>query len=224
MSATAFPQIEDVLKSKIKHIHSKAFSETKIGSCAELFHQCYGMCCSLYVGITSHEKEVYEDLVKSKRHLFDAVNLKLPKKIIAADTKSGIFFIYKKHRGFKQLLNIVLKILSSSESVSIFDITLFRSFSYTCVFSLPNGDCSLQKISELEGKHPWFYKPINCWKYPLKIDNNGSLGIYDTTVNTFFPCNMKCNKNHSSCDVLSEEIGFLGNIINIDILKEIKSP
>ena len=222
MSATAFPDIEEVLKSKIKKIDSKTFNEIKIGSCAKLFHQCFGMCCSLYVGITSQEKEVYEDLVKNKKHLFDSINIKLPKKIIATDTERNIFFIYKKHRGFKQLLNIILKILSSSDKFSILNMNLFRDFSHTCVFAMPDGTCSLQKIAELEGKHPWFYKPINCWKYPLKIDSNGVLSVYDTNVKTFFPCNMECNKNYRSWEVLKDEIEFLSQIIQIDILKKVK--
>ena len=222
MSTTAFPKIEEALESRIKNIDSKAFNETKIGSCAKLFHQCFGMCCSLYVGITSQEKEVYEDIAKNKKHLFDSINIKLPKKIIATDKEKNMFFIYKKHRGFKQLLNIVLKILSSSEKLSVLDIKLFKKFSYTCIFSMPDGVCSLQKISELEGKHPWFYKPINCWKYPLKIDSHGILSVYDTNANTFFPCNMKGNINYSSCEVLKDEINFLSSIIKIDILKEVK--
>ena len=222
MSYTAFPKVENALKSGIKTIDSKAFIETKIGSCAQLFHQCFGMCCSLYVGITSQEKEVYEDLVKNKKHLFDSINIKLPKKIIATDTERKIFFIYKKHRGFKQLLNIILKMLSSSNKFSILNINLFRDFSHTCVFSMPDGACSLQKIAELEGKHPWFYKPVNCWKYPLKIDSNGVLSVYNTNANTFFPCHMKSNKNYSSYKVLKDEINFLGKIIKIDILKEVK--
>ena len=222
MNTTAFPNVEEALKSRIKNIDSKAFNEIKIGQCAKLFHQCFGMCCSLYVGITFQEKKIYENLVKSKKHLFDSINMKLPKKIIATNRENNIFFIYKKHRGFRQLLDIVLKILSSSEKLSVLNIKLFKSFSYTCVFAMPNGACSLQKISELEGKHPWFYKPINCWKYPLKIDRQGMLSVYDTDANTFFPCNMKCNKNYSSCDVLKDEINFLSRIIEIDILKEVK--
>ncbi len=222
MSATAFPKVENALKSGIKTVDSKVLIETKIGSCAQLFHQCFGMCCSLYVGITSQEKAVYEDLVKNKKHLFDSINIKLPKKIIATDTERKIFFIYKKHRGFKQLLNIILKMLSSSDKFSILNINLFRDFSHTCVFAMPDGACSLQKIAELEGKHPWFYKPINCWKYPLRIDSNGVLSVYHANANTFFPCNMECNKNYSSCEVLKDEINFLGKIIKIDILKEVK--
>ena len=221
MNMTAFPKIEKALESKIKTIDSKAFNETKMGSCAELFHQCFGMCCSLHVGITSQEKKIYEDLVKNKKHLFDSINIKLPEKIIATDTERNIFFIYKKHRGFKQLLNIILKMLSSSDKFSILNINLFRDFSHTCVFAMPDGACSLQKIAELEGKHPWFYKPINCWKYPLKINSNGVLSMCDTNANKFFPCNMECNKNYSSCEVLKDEINFLGKIIKIDILKAV---
>ena len=221
MSMTAFPDIEEALKSKIKNIDSKAFHKTKIGSCTKLFHQCFGMCCSLYVGITFQEKEIYENLIKTKKHLFDSINIKLPKKIITVDKEKNICFLLKKHRGFKQLLNIVQKILSSSEKLSILDIQLFRKFSHTCVFSMPDGSCSLQKVSELDGKHPWFYKPINCWKYPLKIDSDGVLGIYGTNINTFFPCNMPCNKNDTCSETLKNEINFLGRIINLDILKEI---
>ena len=84
---------------------------------------------------------------------------------------------------------------------------------------MEDGSCALQKFGEAQGRHKWYYKPVNCWKYPLSIAD-GRLTLGDKTFYTYFPCNK--NGPVPAAEALSEELAFLGKIIGRDLLREIR--
>ncbi|WP_209444113.1 hypothetical protein, partial [Paenibacillus ihuae] len=40
-----------------------------------------------------------------------------------------------------------------------------------CVFSNDTGLCSLQAAATENDMHPWKYKPLACWVFPLSMEN-----------------------------------------------------
>ena len=47
----------------------------------------------------------------------------------------------------------------------------------TCVFTMDNGECLLQRIATDHGLHPWFAKPTACWLFPIRgfSQNDGEI-------------------------------------------------
>ena len=41
-----------------------------------------------------------------------------------------------------------------------------------CIFGLENGACSLQSRSIELGLHPWEFKPVPCWLFPLRVETD----------------------------------------------------
>jgi hypothetical protein len=39
-----------------------------------------------------------------------------------------------------------------------------------CVFGDAQGFCELEKLGRARGQHPWTFKPMLCWQFPLQED------------------------------------------------------
>ena len=221
MSCTAFEGVEKILKERVAKIDGKAFKETCIGNCGSLFHLCFGMCCSLYVGITPQEADVLNEVTFDKSKELKEAGFKHDSPVTVYDKKESRYYLGKRRRGFFQLAAIVHTLLRRAKGRYALKLGLFKDFSYTCVFTLPNGGCALQCLAQREGRHQWYYKPINCWKYPLSLDEN-ILSIFDRKVNPCFPCNQETSHEVCALDALKEELAFLGQIVGRDLISEIK--
>ncbi|UCG34713.1 MAG: hypothetical protein JSW17_04260 [Candidatus Omnitrophota bacterium] len=220
MLITSFPEIEQILKERIKAIDYQSFEGICPGDCRKLFSECYGMCCSLYVGLTQEEADVLKKLAIEKAEEFRKIGVKLPEKVVVYDPQSNRNYLNKRRRSFGQLAGIVHTLLRRAHKNYPLTFKLFKDFTYTCVFSLDSGDCALQRLALAESHHPWYYKPLNCWKYPLSI-NNGILSVFDREVNPCFPCNQDNKSNGRAVEVLKEELAFLGKIIERDLISEL---
>ena len=216
---TAFPKTEQILKQRIKEIDVELFKKTTIRSCSSLFTNCWGMCCSLIVGLTEEEAEVLTTLVKEKQSIFNEIGHKIPLEIIEDDSENNCRFLCRRKRPFSQLNKIIYALINFNR----FNLKLFQDLLYKCVFSMDDGACSLERIAQKEGKHRWYYKPINCWKYPLRICDDGSLSVYDKKANPHFPCNRDNAEGLPASEALKEELQFFGDIIEQDLCQQTQS-
>jgi len=57
-----------------------------------------------------------------------------------------------------------------------------------CVFTDDKGLCLLQSLAILQNLHPWSYKPMTCWMFPLDKDKDGNLIPPPSREND--PCNI----------------------------------
>ena len=125
----------------------------------------------------------------------------------------------KKRRKFIIVNRIIYTILTSRGGMSLLNIGLLKSLLYTCIFAADDGSCALQKISQDAGLYKWYYKPVNCWKYPIGI-RDGLLILLEERHNRHFPCNCDCER--PAYENLQEELSFLSRIIGRDLVSEIK--
>jgi hypothetical protein len=208
---TAFPLIEDNLRDLIRHIDAESLRKKRIPACSFLSHECIGMCCSLPVAVTQEEAGILTRLVKDKAKEFRNMGLRLRRPAVLFDAKTERSYLAKRKRNFLQLNKIIYNVMPA-------DLKVFLKFIRTCVFSMRDGSCALQRLSIQEGLHKWYYKPVNCWKYPLSIDK-GCLTLPEKPGNAHFPCDS--DRGTSACEGLKEELEFMGDILHRDIMKEI---
>lgn len=215
---TAFPETEQKLKAVITVIDTRRLKEELVPACSFLSRQCTGMCCSLPVMVTQEEASVLARLQNEKIREFEKMGLRLSEPAILVDSKNQHRYLAKKRRNFSQMNRVVDYLLFRGKKFHLPDFKVLSSFVRTCVFSLKDGACALQRLSEREGRHKWHYKPVNCWKFPLSIEN-GRLTLPQRR-NTRFPCDQ--NTGVPVKEGLKDELGLLGKIIGRDILPEIR--
>jgi hypothetical protein len=101
-----------------------------------------------------------------------------------------------------------------------------------CVFLFEDGRCGLQQLSIQDGKHPWYYKPFTCWLQPIKISDS-TIRLYDEATDPFkfadydgFVTQTFCGRTTAggrpAAEVLREELEFLGELLDRDLLTELK--
>ena len=151
---------------------------------------------------------------------FTDLGLKISGEVINFNRNTNRNYLVKKKRSFAQLNKIIHNLITQEKKLFLSPIRVLREFFYACVFLTDDGLCAMQKLSEHEGLGKWYYKPINCWKYPLGI-SEGCLVLADKQHNPHFPCN-RC-QTVPAYEGLKEELAFMGNIIGQDILKEIET-
>jgi len=105
-----------------------------------------------------------------------------------------------------------------------------------CVFADDEGRCGLQRLSLQQKKHPWWYKPLDCWLHPIKLvaDPEAMITIpaeandpYKTKgypgFTAFTPCGAAAKKGKPGYEVFSEELKALGDLLKRDLIAEIKA-
>jgi hypothetical protein len=217
-SFTAFASTEENLKGLIQHIDSERLREERVPACSFLSKNCLGMCCSLPVAVTQEETEVLTKTVKDKSVIFMKMAKSIPGPVIKFNAKTKRSYLAKRYRDFRQMNKIVYNLMNKERKRLPLGFKFFLNFIRSCVFTLDDGSCALQVLAEQEGLHKWYYKPFNCWKYPLSIDK-GHLTLPEKIGSLHFPCSQ--DKSIFAYQGLKEELSFLGEIINRDILKEI---
>ncbi|PWU08940.1 MAG: hypothetical protein C5B47_03985, partial [Verrucomicrobia bacterium] len=100
-----------------------------------------------------------------------------------------------------------------------------------CVFLMEDARCGLQVLAEIDGKHPWHYKPFSCWLLPIKL-RNGEIRLFDENTDPFifsdydgFISRIVCNRvsdcGAAASETLGPELDFLGKILNRDLRAEL---
>lgn len=79
-----------------------------------------------------------------------------------------------------------------------------------CAFLDKNGLCVIQSLAINEGKHPWDYKPLYCYLFPITIFEK-SLTIDDDHIDRLKQCNRTNENGTTIIDFCKAElIRFLG--------------
>lgn len=112
-----------------------------------------------------------------------------------------------------------------------------KHFDHTrCVFADNEGKCGLQRLSLQEKKHPWWYKPLDCWLHPIRLIAGPTAMITIPTAKNdpyttegypaytaFTQCGAVTKGGKPGYEVLSEELAALGKLIKRDLIAEIKA-
>ncbi|HNV85892.1 MAG TPA: hypothetical protein PKL97_02855 [Candidatus Omnitrophota bacterium] len=217
-SFTAFPKTEERLRERIQSVEWGLFENYRQIPCSSVFQQCRGICCSLKVAVTQEELAVLRQLLKDQAVLFREMGIRIRKDIAAIDPETGFQCLAKKRRGFSELNKIIHGILNRNGPFGLNWKTL-RNLLYACVFLMKDGTCALQRISERLGQHRWFYKPVNCWKYPFGIAD-ATLILPDPKDHPHFPCYR--GKGLPVREACAEELALLSGIIRRDLADEFR--
>jgi len=79
-----------------------------------------------------------------------------------------------------------------------------------CVFLDKNGLCVIQSLAINEGKHPWDYKPLYCYLFPITIYEK-TLTLDDDHINRLKVCNRANGEGTLIIDFCKDELTrFLG--------------
>lgn len=214
MSYTAFPGVEERLRELITRIDVRAFREEGSPACAASSCRVFGLCCSLTVAVTAEEVCVITGLIDSRPDLFSMKGIRGQGRPFRTDPATGRKYIARQMRPFSRFHALVQALIADG----IWDTGLLKGFLRVCVFSMADGSCALQNASVALGRHKWYYKPVNCWKYPLDIAND-ALTLTGRAGAPFFPC--RRGEAVPAEKGLAEELAFLGKILGRDILREI---
>lgn len=183
---------------------------------------CFGLCChggtAFYL---PEEADVMRTLAKTQRAFFDKQGLSL---------EGNLFEEEKKEETGEMILSTGIRPASYPEGLMPAHFP-----STACVFKRADGACSLQLLGSAENKHPWSYKPVACWMFPLELELNGKPHIHvahastDEYVDAEYPgfveytrCGAECKTGGKPAyEVLKHEIAEVSRLIDRDILSEV---
>ncbi|HSB69029.1 MAG TPA: hypothetical protein VLT62_06830 [Candidatus Methylomirabilis sp.] len=181
---------------------------------------CRGMCCYDGVYVSPESAAVIARLAVERADFFAGLGLQLPPRVIV---EGGWVW---KTGGLKTAVSPRAFSAAVRGYPSHFNDT-------ACVFLTGDGLCSLQLLSQHQGRHPWYYKPVKCWMHPitLKGDEEGTLILHDERTDPYrFPgyagfvsqifCGRTCQGGKPASAVLVDELGFLSRIVGRDLLAE----
>jgi hypothetical protein len=176
------------------------------------------MCCYGGVSVDDDTAEVLQRLSVERGSDFRAMGLTLPESVVTSSEWQGVVgnITALKPRPFRSLV---------AEYPAHFEET-------ACAFLLDDGRCGLQVLAEIDGKHPWYYKPFSCWLLPIKICN-GKIHLFDYATDPFrFPdydgfisrtfCGRTADCGQPAAEVLKPELEFLGRLLHRDLIGEIE--
>ena len=98
-----------------------------------------------------------------------------------------------------------------------------------CALLTADARCALQVVAELEGRHPWHYKPPACWLHPISAGRDG-IRLHDALSDPYpggFTSATHCGRT-AACgrpagEVLAPELAFLGTLLDRDLLAELQA-
>lgn len=112
-------------------------------------HKCQAKCCYDGVYITEEEEKRIHDFVAKYPEYFE----QLRRPYIVNGDWPGMRSMRKTEKA----------------EYEGYDETFPKHFTKTrCVFALPSGECSLQRIATDLQLHPWRVKPRACWEFPIR--------------------------------------------------------
>jgi len=214
---TAFKNSQNALQKQLASAPISAVEfQRKLKRCS--LSTCLGTCCYDGASVDEETGNAVQKLVDRRRAEFAAMGLDLPDNVIETNEWNGVVGKKTKSRPFQRT--------SIKEYPAHFTKT-------ACVFLVKDGRCGLQILSEADGKHRWYYKPFTCWLHPIKL-SKGEIRLYDETsdpnilpdypgfvIRTF--CGRTEELGRPAAEVLSEEIDYLGKLLNRDLLSELQA-
>jgi hypothetical protein len=195
----------------------RAEFQRKIQRCS--LATCRGMCCYDGASVDKATAEKIQEIADDNRHRFSAMGLNLPHDVVESNEWNGV---------------VGLKTTTRSFPFRSYVEDFPKHFNETaCVFLLDDGRCGLQVLSEQDGKHRWFYKPLTCWLQPIKLTNT-AIRLYDQDSDPNrlpgydgFVIRTCCGRTETdgqpAAEVLREELEFLGKLIDRDLLAELSA-
>ncbi len=214
-SFTAFPRTEENLRKLIKTVDRDRLKKELFPACSFLAHQCFGVCCSFKVAVTTEEALTLNTIVKDNAAYFKQVCHTLPPVLVRIDRLSRQRYLARRRRGFRELNRIIVALRSDPGRQRLATFKDLFSFMHVCVFSMKDGGCSLQRLALEKGQHKWYFKPINCWKFPLTI-RDGVLTMPKVSNYVRLPCSF--GASYPAINELQEELSFLGKIVGREIM------
>jgi hypothetical protein len=212
---TAFKDSLQSLRRKLQSatINSEEF-QRKLKPCAL---SCSGMCCYDGASVDKKMGEQIQGLARERRHSFREMGLHLPATAVETNNWNGVVGWKTATRPFPFRLRV-------ADYPAHFNET-------ACVFLLTDGRCGLQILAQQEGKHPWYYKPFTCWLQPIKLSDS-AIRLYDEASDPNkipnydgFVVRTHCGRTEQcgspATQVLSEELEFLGKLLDRDLLSEV---
>ncbi len=180
---------------------------------------CQGMCCYDGVYVSEEAAAVIAALAERHADIFARLGLDLPERVIVRGewrSKAG--------------LKTAVRPRAFSATVEGYPAHFGDT---ACVFLTRDGRCGLQLLSEHQGRHPWYHKPVKCWLHPITLEGEGPsvlvlhsretdpyrLPGYDGFVSTIF-CGRTCPGGVPASQVLAKELTFLSRIVGRDLLAE----
>jgi hypothetical protein len=208
---TAFPGAESALRAHCAGAALDAPSFARRLARCDLA-RCRGMCCYDGVYVDEDTGAVLARLAVERRADFQAMGLALPDRILVTDRWRPSPLVSDQRTAVREF---------PFAAVVAGYPAHFRQTA--CVFMLEDGRCGLQVLSEKDGRHPWFYKPIPCWLHPIAIGETG-ITVHDEETDPFrFPwydgyvtqtfCGRTVADGARAADVLAEELSFLQRIM-----------
>jgi hypothetical protein len=210
---TAFPATEQWLRDTCAgaELDVPAFHRP-LARC-DLAH-CRGMCC--YDGVYVHNAtaEVLQHLAATRAAEFREAGTALPATVIVdglwRDGSSGPKTATKPN-DFRSVVE---------GFPGHFDDT-------ACVFHADDGRCTLQTLGGKDGKHPWFYKPLVCWLFPISVSPE-RITLFDEASDPYrYPdydgflsrtfCGRTARAGRPAYEILRAELELLGRILGRDL-------
>lgn len=182
--------------------------------------RCRGMCCYDGVYVSGGSAAVIRSVAERHAGFFAGLGLELPERVIVEGQWRG-----------KVGLKTAVRPRDFPATVEGYPAHFEDT---ACVFLTQEGRCALQLLSEHEGRHPWYYKPVKCWLHPITLEGDGPsvlmlhsqetdpyrLPGYDGFVSTIF-CGRTCPGGAPASRVLAEELLFLSRIVGRDLMAEV---
>jgi hypothetical protein len=174
--------------------------DRKISRCD--IKKCRGMCCYGGVAVDASTANQIQSLATDRKKDFKNLGLDLPDHVIITTEWRG-----------KTINNTAVRPHNFRETLPDYP----KHFENTaCVFLMNDARCGLQVLSEIDGHHPWHYKPFNCWLHPIKVQD-GNIRLYDKLTDPFiyenYPgyvsktfCGRTDENGQPASEVLKEEI------------------
>lgn len=214
-TVTVFRDSEIAVRAQYGHARLDAEEfQRKINRCS--LANCKGTCCYGGVRVDDDTARVLQQLSIERAPAFREMGLNLPNSVVAKTEWQGV-------PG-----NITaLKPFPFRSSVAKFPADFDET---ACTFLMQDGRCGLQLLAELDGKHPWYYKPLSCWLFPIKLwkseirlfnketDPFRFLGYNGFVSQTF--CGRTAECGLPAVQALEPELTYLGQILNRDLMKE----
>jgi len=178
---------------------------------------CQGMCCYGGVSVDRDTADVLLRLAKERESDFRKMGLELADPVVTPTEWQGVVgnITALKPRKFRSRVN---------NYPGHFDES-------ACTFLMEDAKCGLQVLSAMDGKHPWYYKPFNCWLLPIKLWK-GAIRLFDKTTDPFlypdypgFISRTFCGRTDASGEpaskLLTPELEYLGKILDRDLVGEL---
>lgn len=214
---TAFPEIERILAPQIREaaLDHEAFA-MPLRVCQ--LENCRATCCHDGVHLSPHEAETISQLVSDNRDLLKDY-----------DWQHEDFLTEKKGE-------------PHSITLPVSDTDLPENFpshfpKTRCIFLDEKHRCVLQRLSMDHDQHPWFWKPVSCWLFPLILrapqrgerpvltlatpDNDPTAKPDYAGFSSCSPCGIAKDGAPPAWETLREELTLLGKIGDRDLLKEL---